>query len=76
MSRRELLVGYVALVTHFPAAPHGTLFGDLDHVPVVKDLAQADATINNLAAGTPRGKDSALKRGIMHSCTFNIKAPN
>ncbi len=34
----------------------GTCIGDLAHVPVIEDLAQVDAKVNNLAAGAPRGR--------------------
>ncbi len=38
------------------AAPYGTCVGDIAHVPVVEDLAQVDAKMNNLAAGAPQGR--------------------
>ncbi len=40
----------------FLCSASGTRVGDLAHVPVVEDLAQVDAKINNLAAGAPRGR--------------------
>ena len=47
-----------------------------DHVPVFEDLAQVEAKNQEFGCGCTSGKDSALKRGIGHTCTFNIKAPN